>query len=461
MRWAIACALVGAIAFVPLGCDNGADEPAGKVPTSEAATNEAADVNDAAAPDSAGDRANVDHLLALPYAGWVEEEEEEPGSEALVQCDPQRSYPGYTLFTVFQCGKAVLVDHQGRIVHTWSADNAVRWDRTELLPNGDIVTTGVDRLPAGVDSTQSVEDPYAQWYALRMTWSGETVWKKRIPAHHHIRPKPDGGFVTLIFSRRDLPAVNATAPVRDNEIVVLADDGDVIDSLSLFDATSAKPDLFPLIMRPPQLMYNPRELAQGNQQWVDLFHSNSVEWMYHANLFDKDPIYGPDNVLWCSRNQSRIAIFDMKKKELIWTWGVNRISGPHDAQVLDNGNILLFDNGVGRGWSRVIELNPLTKRIVWQFKAPKPTDFYSLGRGSAQRLPNGNTLIANAAHGEVFEVTSNGDVVWRYLFPETNAEGQRATINHAKRFETDFIDGLMAKFGAGASQQETPQAAHD
>jgi hypothetical protein len=227
--------------------------------------------------------------------------------------------------------------------------------------------------------------------------------------------------------------------------------------LSLFDATSAKPELFPLIRRPPQLIYNPRQLAQGNRKWIDLFHSNSVDWMHRPELFDKDPIYGPDNVLWCSRNQSRIAIFDMKKKELLWCWGLRQISGPHDAQVLANGNIMLFDNGVGRNWSRVVELNPLTKKIVWQFKAPTPTDFYSRGRGSAQRLPNGNTLIANAAHGEIFEVTPIGDVVWRYLFPERNEKGQRATINHAKRFETDFIDGLIAKFGNATDGEETPQ----
>ena len=32
-----------------------------------------------------------------------------------------------------------------------------------------------------------------------------------------------------------------------------------------------------------------------------------------------------------------------------------------------------------------------------------------------QRLPNGNTLIAEATTGRTFEVTCKGEVVWEYL----------------------------------------------
>ena len=452
---AMAAALVGTLFLGPIACDRGADNAAAEAPESVAAKSAVRDANGAPAPNNDIDQTEIDQLLSLPYAGWVEDEEDEDTDVGLIQCDRQRSYPGYTLVTVFECGKAALIDHQGRIVHTWQAEDAMCWNRTELLPDGDIVAVGADSLTAGADGAQPDQDPDWQWYALRMNWNGETEWKKRLRAHHHIRPTPDGRLLVLTWARRDLPAMNTTVPVRDNEIVVLSADGEVVDSLSLYDAVSAKPKLFPLIKRPPQLMYKPRDWADGQQPWVDLFHSNSVEWMYHEHLFDKDPIYGPDNVLLCSRNQSRIAIFDMKKKELLWAWGLNQLSGPHDAQILENGNVLLFDNGVGRGWSRVIELNPLTERVVWEYKASTPSDFYSRDRGSAQRLPNGNTLITNAAHGEVFEVTPEGDVVWRYLFPEENAEGKRATINHAKRFEPDFIDGLMAQFGTGAAQPES------
>jgi hypothetical protein len=34
-----------------------------------------------------------------------------------------------------------------------------------------------------------------------------------------------------------------------------------------------------------------------------------------------------------------------------------------------------------------------------------------------QRLPNGNTLIAEGAFGRIFEVTMEGETVWEYVVP--------------------------------------------
>src|ERR1051326_8728907 len=44
-------------------------------------------------------------------------------------------------------------------------------------------------------------------------------------------------------------------------------------------------------------------------------------------------------------------------------------------------------------FSRVIELDPNTSSIVWEFREAVPQYFFSPGQGNAQRLPNGNTLI--------------------------------------------------------------------
>ena len=48
--------------------------------------------------------------------------------------------------------------------------------------------------------------------------------------------------------------------------------------------------------------------------------------------------------------------------------------------------------------------------------------------GSAQRLPNGNTLICADTYGYIVEVTADGDVVWEYIVPVTttgNRPGHR------------------------------------
>ncbi|XXT53909.1 hypothetical protein WMF23_20300 [Sorangium sp. So ce542] len=39
------------------------------------------------------------------------------------------------------------------------------------------------------------------------------------------------------------------------------------------------------------------------------------------------------------------------------------------------------------------------------------------GPGTAQRLPNGNTLITEGSDGRVFEVTPGHEIVWEYISP--------------------------------------------
>jgi hypothetical protein len=415
------------------GCGDDDDRTGGAAPIAEGQTAAAsrAATAEPAPPVAVRMQGQVDEILALPYAGWVEDDDEE--GDGLVYCNEARSYPGYTLFAMRLLAKAILVDHAGNVVHEWHDPGAQQWGHAELLPSGDLLVVGADGpdepVPWIADETR---------YAMRLDFSGRVIWKRRLPAHHDITTTPDGNLMALAFQRRKLPGVHPTVDVRDDLIVILTPEGEPLSRFSFYDAVSGRPDVFPLIENPVT--------AVARRPWVDLFHANSVEWMNHKQLFDKDPIYGPDNVLVCFRRQHRIAIFDMKKWEVVWAWGEKDVSGPHDAQVLDDGRILLFDNGVGRGWSRIIELDPLQSKVVWEFKAPTPTDFYTESRGSAQRLPNGNTLIANSDHGEIFEVTRDGDVVWRYLCAERNEAGQRATIVRARRYENAFIDGLLARF---------------
>lgn len=61
------------------------------------------------------------------------------------------------------------------------------------------------------------------------------------------------------------------------------------------------------------------------------------------------------------------------------------------------------------------------KDIVWQYDAScsgKPFwTFFSSFISSARRLPNGNTLICEGMNGRLFQVTSDGDIVWEYVNP--------------------------------------------
>jgi hypothetical protein len=139
-----------------------------------------------------------------------------------------------------------------------------------------------------------------------------------------------------------------------------------------------------------------------------------------------------------------------------------RLFGQHNIQWIPKGlsgegHLLVFNNGGGRKpveYSSVDELVPPTDKDghyirpkrgpfgpakpIWSYTASNKKDFYSWFISGAQRLPNGNTLINAGAVGIVFEVTPEGETVWRFSNPFKNAvPGQPMAVPTAapKRFE--------------------------
>ena len=353
----------------------------------------------------------IDKLRSLPYLSFTDEEATDENS-GTIYYDPKRSHPGYNMYTVRDLSMAVIVDAQGQLVNEWRGTQG-RWARCTLLPNGDIMAIGLDE---------------GGRYAVRQSWNGEQIWRISGPAHHDIGLTPDGRVMALTLASVRVPE-KFPQPIRDDRVTIFANDGTVADELSLFEAMASGGFEF--------------QHVAPKEGYIDLFHANSVMWQTHENLYGRDPIYDEGNVIVCTRHQDTVAIFDFAQRKLLWSWGQDEISGPHDAQFLDSGNLLIFDNGVGRDWSRVIELDPLTKEIVWEYKAPNPSDFYTTGRGANQRLANGNTLITQSETGRAFEVTPDGEIVWEYLCPASNEAGKRATFVRLYRYDTEMIDRII------------------
>ena len=122
------------------------------------------------------------------------------------------------------------------------------------------------------------------------------------------------------------------------------------------------------------------------------------------------------------RQTSTIGIVDKDSGGFRWKWGPGEISHQRYPTMLDNGRVLLFDNGSHRQGepvpcSRVIELDPVNNQIEWEYKGDPPLSFFSPVISSAQRLPNGNTLICEGCTGRLFEVTRSKGIVWEYINP--------------------------------------------
>jgi len=82
-------------------------------------------------------------------------------------------------------------------------------------------------------------------------------------------------------------------------------------------------------------------------------------------------------------------------------WEKCGLRNPHDAERLPNGNTIIAENGL----RRVIEVDR-NGDVVWEqrFGLILPMD--------AERLSNGNTIISDFIKRYVIEVDSNGTIVW-------------------------------------------------
>ncbi len=145
-------------------------------------------------------------------------------------------------------------------------------------------------------------------------------------------------------------------------------------------------------------------------------------------------------------------------------WITDRETPTTETQVPGIGNFLIFNNGArqpGTTFSSVIEIDPydgpmelgryipqvtagyersrvgsgmgaasqnVSKQIVWSFNGAVPNSFYSSYISGVQRLPNGNTLICPGAHGHIFEITENDEIVWEYINPVGDRTGDDGGI---------------------------------
>lgn len=129
------------------------------------------------------------------------------------------------------------------------------------------------------------------------------------------------------------------------------------------------------------------------------------------------------NVLASLRSVSAVVIISRETGEVIWHLDSTVVAQQHCASELEDGSILIFDNGTFRHhesatYSRVIQVAREDKSIVWEYKDPHPMTFFTPFMGGAQRLQGGNTLITEAAFGRIFEVTQEGRLVWEYVNPD-------------------------------------------
>jgi hypothetical protein len=131
------------------------------------------------------------------------------------------------------------------------------------------------------------------------------------------------------------------------------------------------------------------------------------------------PFAKEGDLLLSFRDMSAVAVLSQESDEISWA-----MRGPwlwqHDASLLANGHITLFDNlgGFRDGNSaRALEVDPKSGAVTWSYQGDEQHPFHSPLRSSAEVLPNDNVLITESDGGRMFEVTRAGEIVWNFVNP--------------------------------------------
>lgn len=377
----------------------------------------------------------IQRVESLGYLGFGPEVAADSASGVVVR-EGGCTCAGYYLLTYPVLGKAELIDSAGRIVRTWSGAPD-RWERAALAPDGDLLVLARETIDRESGKRRML---------IRLTFDGRRVWKCVLPAHHYVESLPDGRLALLTSRWRKVPELFGDEAVIDNGFAILSAGGKTFESeQSLYEMLAARPDI---------VQFRASSIAGRGQAWRDFLHANYFQRMRGGALAQRHALYAAGNLLVTLRQQDTIAMFDLAQAEVIWAWGQGEIIGPHDAKVLENGHILLFDNRSrtgepeeSNGWSRVLEVDPLSEEIVWEYRADPPAEFFSATRGTVERLDSGNTLICSSNQGRVFEVTSEGEVVWEYRTPHMDDEGKRAVLR-ADHYPRSFIEPHLQREGS-------------
>jgi len=399
---------------------------------------------------------------------------------------PDKSFNGYTILTT-KGHQTILIDMNGNVVKHW-ANLCDEEHPAKMLPGGYVMgATGKrGRLLDHEDSNDlSVLD-----------WDGNIVWTwKKAGVHHDFQREgnPVGYYVpgmdsyvdkgkTLILSHEVVKNKRISDKKLYDDVIFEVDyDGKIIFKWLASD--HIKEMGFSQIARivmyryPNYTMTRTRGVVGGD--WI---HINTASWLGPNKWYDRgDKRFHPDNIIYDGRQTNTTGIIDRKTGKIVWHLGPDFTStralrkmgvtiGLHHAHMIPKGlpgegNILIFDNGgyagfdapnpsapygtnaAKRDYSRVIEINPINLKVVWQYDANKggyrdKYKFYSDYVSSAQRLPNGNTLITEGSLGRIFEVTPKYEMVWEYVSPYYAKTENFNLVYRAYRVPYDYVPQL-------------------
>ncbi len=389
-------------------------------------------------------------LGTLGYTTWIPVDKEDINKTGVTVYEGESAYNGLNFYCSQTSLEAYLMDMRGNVLHKWAEkkeDYDVSDLHGELCENGDLLVA------------------FDPWF-IRLDWDSKVQWKKRMRAHHDVAIDENKNLYVPVREHKVVFWHGIPVPIVRDEIVFFSPEGEIKKRTCLFELVENHVPFGKVVevyggllelLKPGNMLVLCKNVVSGSgfgtfgilkTGCFDILHTNSIE------IMDRN-IKGfcrKGDWLISMRELDLIGIVDAQTEKLSWSWGPGQLDRQHQPTLLQNGNILIFDNGQRRGYSRVVELDPLTKKIAWEYRSEVEGDFFSYEKGGSQRLANGNTLITESVKGRAFEITRDGKVVWEFYNPNIKKESkERASIYRMTRIIDPKIKKLIKKPVTGRS----------
>lgn len=351
-------------------------------------------------------------------SNWVQDSSREGG---VTIHDKDRAWAGQTFISLYRNGAfgGVLMDMDGKILHEWTLPLEDIWREAGYekapMPDVDAAPHGVEMLPNG-----DVVMALAGGALVRLDACSRVVWSLPLRAHHSVDVLPNGEI--LVPTTRDYTAPNPKWPrlrvgetgyFEDGILTWVTPDGKVRQDVSISDLIYDSDWM--------ALLFAGRGSAYAMAE-TDPYHLNDVE-MLRPEMAAAFPMFEAGDLLVDLRNLQTMMVVDGKTHRIKWKM-TGPFFGEHDPDFAPNGRIIMFDNRISGhqpqlGYSKVMEIDPATKNVVWTYSGTDEDPFYSDIGGRVQWLPNGNILVGEPQGGRVFELARDadgkGEIVWQYV----------------------------------------------
>ncbi len=403
-------------------------------------------------------------LLMLSCAGSLHGQTNTVG---LLLNDTAKAFRGYTLFAPVRSNNTYLIDNDGKMLRSWKSAH-LPGQAAMLLTDGSLLRTAM--IQTGLEFNAGGVAGRVE----RFDWDGKLAWSfdhfsKNYCTHHDVEVLPNGNVLLIAWEKKTLGQAAAAGrnlsnaaytEVWSEKVIEVqptgANGGIIVWEWHIWDHLVQDFD-------PAQANYG---VVSGHPELFDINFGNMQEDWLHINSVRYNPLR--DEIILSVHSIHEVWVIDHstttqeaaghaggnrgKGGDLLYRWGNplaykmgkaadQKLYAQHDARWIDEGfpgagNILIFNNGPKRPggvYSSIEEIAPPIapdgsyertansafgpELTAWTYKATPPVSFFALNISGATRLENGNTLICEGTDGKFFEVTSTGEIVWKYINP--------------------------------------------